>query len=172
MTIIYDSITNSITTENNSVNIGLFTSFTPSESGVITGLQLILSNPIGPSLNMFSLNLYENNPDIPNGSGENAVYPSPGKIIDTLLIIPDLAVTNATPMTYDFSNILITNPFVMAGTRYWIGTANDYSFVQWGFTKNNSGIGVKDEYFNNGGVSISTDNGTYQIKIDLVNMSK
>lgn len=156
MATIYDSITNTTTLDSVSVNVTIFDSFTVEKSGRISEIQLVLSNPIGSSLNMCFVSLYENDACSP--------YPCPSRVTDTLLIIPDMAVIGKTPTVYDLSILLITHPEVIAGKRYWVGLSGN-SFIEWGFTREEAGLGVKGEFFNTGGISFSTSNGAYQLII-------
>lgn len=156
MTLIYDNIINSLSLNGTSVNVQLYVSFTTQTSGFLSNLQLVLSTIFSSGLGYLTASLYNNYASKP--------YPCPGDIISTLLIIPDLGIVSSSPTIYDFSNILITNPFLQGNTRYWIGLSGFSSGVQWNFTKARDGYGVSGEFFNMGGVSFSADkNGSYQL---------
>jgi hypothetical protein len=159
MTVVYDNITDTISSVGTSVNVGLFDSFTPRVSGTISGLQLVLSSVFFGSLGNFNVTLY----------ADNKLNSCPGDLISTLLIIPDLAITTY-PVVYDFGSVLLTSPYVEAGTRYWIGisAAAGNSSVRWGFAKPTTGLGVRNEYFDMGGIVIRNDHsGAYQMIIQV-----
>lgn len=159
MTSVYNNIDNSISSTGTNVNVGLFNSFTPSVSGTISDIQLILSNMVTSGISTFTVGLYENNPSKP--------YPCPGELISTLLIIPDLAIPESFAVIYDFGSMLITNPFISATTRYWVGISGIDSSVQWNFTRAITGTGVGGEFFNMGGITFSDKKGAYQMIIQV-----
>lgn len=162
-TVIYDSTGQSSDGSDPVLSYGpLYDSFsTGTVSGALSGLQFLLSGSGGGedflAMDGFgpytSVGLYTDNST------------SPGALIATLGEIDDSSISGSNDLI-DLS--LVTNPFLAAGTRYWIGLVGFGTSTAWNWTGDTSGIGVEGEYFaNEGGVFPNDPDGGYQMQVSV-----
>jgi hypothetical protein len=128
----------------------LFDSFSTGASGFnLADVQLLLQG--SPSPASLSVGVYSN------------VSTSPGVLLLTIGTLSD----NALPSTLSAVDFPLSSPYALAAnTRYWLVlNSTDSSTASWGWSLDQSALGVAGEYFGNETGVYSNTEGPYQMRL-------